>query len=63
MAARVEAVRYGAELLVLHARTFWNDGEWAIDVTNSTGLTLFTLLFMAVDAPTLQYRAPAPPRP
>jgi hypothetical protein len=63
LAARVEAARYGGELLQAHARTFWNDGEWSIEVTDGTGLTLFTLSFMTTDAPTLQYRAPTPPRP
>jgi hypothetical protein len=62
LAARVEAARYGGELLQDHAKTFWNDGEWTIEVTDGTGLTLFTLTFVATDAPTLQYRAPTPPR-
>ncbi|WP_424140091.1 DUF6894 family protein [Roseomonas chloroacetimidivorans] len=63
MAARIEAARYGGELLVEHARTFWNEGEWVIEVTDSTGLTLFTLAFTAADAPVLRHREAMPPRP
>ncbi|WP_426954146.1 DUF6894 family protein [Muricoccus radiodurans] len=50
-AARVEAVRVAAEILKEHAETFWSTYEWQLKVTDDTGLTLFTLLFLAQEAP------------
>jgi hypothetical protein len=48
--ARVQAVRLAADLLREH-RSFWNEGEWKMDVTDGEGLILFSLLFLATDAP------------
>jgi hypothetical protein len=60
VAARVEAVRLSGEMLKWHAETFWNDGEWSLEVTDHTGLTLFTLYFLAVEAATIRRREPRP---
>ena len=62
-AARVEAVRAAGEQLKWHAETFWNEGEWSLEVTDETGLTLFTLYFLAVDAPTIRPRDKRPQPP
>ena len=59
-AARVEAVRMAGELLKWQAETFWNEAEWSLEVTDEKGLTLFTLHFLAVDAPTLRLRESIP---
>jgi hypothetical protein len=61
-AARVEAVRLSGELLKHHAETFWNEGEWSLEVTDHTGLTLFTLYFLAIEAAALRRREPRPQR-
>ena len=55
-AVRVEAVRLAAEALKWHAETFWNEGEWSLEVTDHTGLTLFTLYFLAIEAAALRPR-------
>ncbi|MFT8246625.1 DUF6894 family protein [Roseomonas sp. BN140053] len=50
-AAKVEAVRLAAKTLTQHAETFWTEGEWTLQVTDHTGLTLFVLTFLATEAP------------
>jgi len=55
-AVRIEAVRLAAETLKWHAQTFWNEGEWNLDVTDDTGLTLFTLYFLAIEAAPIRPR-------
>ena len=59
-AARVEAVRLAGEALKWHAETFWNDGEWSLEVTDHTGLTLFTLYFTATEAAAIRHREARP---
>ncbi len=49
--ARIEAIRFAGELLSGHPTRFRQGGQWAIDVTDETGLILFSLLFVATDAP------------
>ena len=48
-AARERAVRYAGELLLCSTPSFWDGGDWSMDVTNDQGLTLFTLHFAATD--------------
>jgi hypothetical protein len=50
-AAKVHAVEVSSELLKGHAKSFWTEGEWTLEVTDDTGLTLFTLHFLAIEAP------------
>ena len=50
-AARVEAVRFVGQLLVDKAVDFWAGNEWKLEVTDSTGLILFVLVFTAIDTP------------
>jgi hypothetical protein len=59
-AARAEAVRLAGEALKWHAETFWNEGEWSLEVTDPTGLTLFTLYFTAVEAAVIRRREGRP---
>jgi len=50
-AARVEAVQRIGRLLAEEAARFWTGDEWTMDVTDGSGLTLFTLMFMAANSP------------
>jgi hypothetical protein len=50
-AARIEAVRRIGQLLAEEAARFWTGDEWTMDVTNESGLTLFTLMFIATNSP------------
>jgi hypothetical protein len=53
-AARIEAVRLAGAVLGESAETFWNDEQWALRVTDTAGLTLFALEFIAVQAPAVR---------
>ena len=49
-AARSAAVTFAGELLRDQGDKFWAGEEWKVEVKDETGLILFTLIFMAVDA-------------
>lgn len=49
--ARVEAVQRIGRLLAEQTARFWTGDEWSMEVTDSAGLTLFTLVFMAANSP------------
>jgi hypothetical protein len=50
--ARGEAVRAACKLLSAEADGFWTQGgDWQMTVSNEHGLTLFTLIFYATNAP------------
>lgn len=50
-AARIEAVRYAAEMLKEMPERFWNCEEWTMTVSNHNRKMLFTLKFLAESAP------------
>ena len=50
-AARSEAVQRVADLLKDGAPSFWSGRPWHMDVADATGLTLFTIMFLATTAP------------
>ena len=50
-AARREAVKLSGALLRDHADQFWTGEQWTMDVTDERGLILFSLLFVATNAP------------
>ena len=51
-AARVEAVKAACTLLGDSPDDFWSSGgDWQMTVTDERGLTLFTLIFYAANAP------------
>lgn len=54
-AARREAVRFAGALLADQPEAFWGTGEWKMRVSDDRNLTLFTLLFLATDAPVLDH--------
>jgi hypothetical protein len=51
--ARVEAVRLAGRLLSDQPRSFWEQSDWHIDVTNDDGEHLFRLDVTVTDAPIL----------
>ena len=55
--ARIEAVRRSGTLLRDSAVNFWNGDAWKLIVTNSSGLIMFTLHFVAVNSPVTQHYA------
>lgn len=50
-AARVHAVVYSGELLMRNAEQFWRGEEWQLEVKDQQGLILFSLMFLATNAP------------
>ena len=52
--ARLQAVRMAGEMLRDDRGTFWDGEEWQMEVTDAAGMTLFTLDFMATEAPAVR---------
>lgn len=48
--AKIAALRLMGQLLNDDPDSFWNNHQWRLDVTNDAGLTLFTLMFAAVES-------------
>jgi hypothetical protein len=48
--AKCEAVVYAGRLICEDAASFWDRGDWQMNVTDEVGLTLFTLVFAGYDA-------------
>ena len=53
-AARIEAARRIGVLLNEHAQQIWVDEEWQMDVTDQTGLILFTIHVSTQESPAIQ---------
>ena len=53
-AARIEAMCFTGQMLRDDPRSFWQHPEWQLTVTDETGLSLFSIHVLAVDAPVLQ---------
>ena len=49
--AKCEAVKTAGRLICDAAGDFWDRSEWNMNVTDRSGLTLFALHFMGVEAP------------
>ena len=49
-AARIEAVRYSAEVLKKMPERFWHSELWTMSVFDQDRVRLFTLKFLATDA-------------
>ena len=67
-AARIEAVRYSAEVLKEMPERFWNAEAWTMTVSSSEKIPLFTLKFLAENIPPLlaeetAQASPPPPGP
>jgi hypothetical protein len=50
--AKREAVSLGGSLIREMGDRFWDGDDWRLEVTDSDGLLLFTLIFSAIIAPT-----------
>jgi len=50
-AARVEAVRYAAEVLRERPTLIWAGEDFRVEVTDERHLTLFTVIVVGIDAP------------
>ena len=50
-AARTAAILFAADTLKDRAGTFWDEGQWSLDVADERGLTLFSLIVAGVTAP------------
>jgi hypothetical protein len=50
-AARAEAVRRISDILNQGAADFWSGAPWNINVSDSKGLTLFTIMCLATTSP------------
>ena len=48
---RLEVARFVGELLRDHASQIWLDQDWRVDVTDESGLILFTMHVSAQDVP------------
>ena len=49
--ARIEAVRYAAEVMRDDPKVIWTGQDFRIEVTNADKLVLFTVVIVGVDAP------------
>jgi hypothetical protein len=47
---RIEVAKFVGELLKDHAAKIWEDEDWRVDVTDHTGLILFSMQLMVTDA-------------
>ncbi|MBC9032219.1 hypothetical protein IAG41_07440 [Sphingomonas sp. JC676] len=59
-AARIEAIRYSAEVLKEMPERFWNSELWTMSVFDQNRVPLFTLKFLAADA--VVYETPRRPQ-
>lgn len=60
--AKCEAVKLAGQLICEeHADTFWDAGEWTMNVTNGSGLALFQLILFGTEAPVTQKPRPWAP--
>lgn len=60
-AAKREAISRSGDMIKELDAALWHGEEWKMDVTDSTGLILFSLVFFATAAPTLAQRQATPP--
>lgn len=52
--ARLEAIRLAGEIMQEDAKRIALGHDWRIEVTDDTGLTLFQIAFMIIEAPILR---------
>ena len=61
--AKCAAVRLAGQHICDSASHFWDTDGWKLTATDETGLTLFCLIFIGVDAPVVQAELVSPPQP
>jgi uncharacterized protein DUF6894 len=52
--AKCEAVKLAGRYICDAAGDFWDTQDWGLTVTDEIGLTLFSLRFMGMEAPSLR---------
>jgi hypothetical protein len=57
--AKCQAVQMAGELICEQADRFWDNAEWTMMVTDETGLSLFQLHIVGIEAAAISARAPA----
>lgn len=50
-AAQLTAVAFAGEVLKHDPKELWDKGQWRVEVTDTQGVLLFTIITLAVDAP------------
>ena len=51
--AKCQAVQFAGNLICDRASDFWDRGDWKLTVSDGKGLTLFCLIFVGIEAPTI----------
>ena len=52
--AKCEAIKFAGRTICDDAESFWEQGEWAMTVTDERGLTLFQLQLIGTEAPAIE---------
>jgi hypothetical protein len=52
--AKCEAIKLAGRTICEHADSFWDQGEWAMTVTDESGLTLFHLQIVGTESPAIE---------
>jgi hypothetical protein len=58
--ARAAAIQYAGDVLSHEPEQLWDDADFRIEVTDETGLMLFTVIMLAIDAPATGIPAASP---
>lgn len=58
--AKCEAVKLAGRIICDGSSTFWDSAEWSMTVADEHGLTLFQLLIIGTDAPSIRAEHPSP---
>ena len=56
--AKCEAVKLAGQLLADTAEHFWDDGDFALTVTDDSGLVLFAMRVVGIEAPAIRSARP-----
>ena len=56
-AAKCEATKMAGRIICDDSDTFWERAEWSLTVADISGLTLFQLQFIGIDAPVISRTA------
>ncbi len=51
--AKIEAARFVAELMRDRPEAVWQDEDLRVEVSDETGLLLFTIIVLGIDAPSV----------
>jgi hypothetical protein len=55
--AKCEAVKFAGQLLADAAEHFWDEGDFELTVTDDTGLVLFAMRVVGIEAPAIRWAA------